>query len=388
MLGAIIGDIVGSTYEVLEIKALQESPSKKRSYKDRIQILSSKTPLFNKNSSFTDDSILTISIASAILKNEDYESSLRLFGNNELSKGLDRYGRLPFSPGFVKWLKKEKVGDSLGNGGAMRISSIALYFDTLEEVLEETKKATIPSHNSVEAIIGAQAVSTAIYLASHHKSKEEIKNTISSLFSYNLQFDLNTLQHEYRFTSKTSNSVPQAIYCFLISDSFENALRISLSIGGDSDTIAAITCAISEAYYGIPSDLKEQALTYLTPSYRSIVQEFYEEITLKKALSLVDIKDQYFLNYMKTHTKKYNIPEETGIWGCFITKDDDNLIQEVKIIVPNIINEKTLLINIHEYTHAYEIYKRLGTIYDFNDIEEEQKARNNEDLYLKKRVIN
>lgn len=280
------------------------------------------------------------------------------------------------------------MGDSLGNGGAMRISSIALYFDTLEEVLEETKKATIPSHNSVEAIIGAQAVSTAIYLASHHKSKEEIKNTISSLFSYNLQFDLNTLQHEYRFTSKTSNSVPQAIYCFLISDSFENALRISLSIGGDSDTIAAITCAISEAYYGIPSDLKEQALTYLTPSYRSIVQEFYEEITLKKALSLVDIKDQYFLNYMKTHTKKYNIPEETSIWGCFITKDDDNLIQEVKIIVPNIINEKTLLINIHEYTRAYEIYKRLGTIYDFNDIEEEQKARNNEDLYLKKRVIN
>lgn len=387
MLGAIIGDIVGSYYEVLEMEALKDHQKQKRSYEERIKILDSKTPLFLEKSSYTDDTVLTCAIANSLLQNEDYEKNLRYFGLKEINKGLDKYGRYPFGAGFIKWVKDEKIGDSYGNGGAMRISPVAYFAQDLEDVLLETEKATKPSHNTEEAIKGAQAVSTAIYLALNHHGKEEIEKTISELFAYDLHFDLSDLQHNYKFTARTCNSVPQAIYCFLISNSFEDALRKSISIGGDSDTIAAIACAISEAYYGIPENLKSQAYTYLPKEYRQIVENFYEELTLIKALNEVNINDKSFLKYMRQNCKKYNLPKETGLWGCFINKDQNDIITGVRIIVPNIINTDTLLINIHEYTHAYEIYKRIGEKDNLNQEQEETKARQNEALYLKK-IIN
>ena len=121
MLGAIIGDIVGSYYEVLEMEALKDHQKQKRSYEERIKILDSKTPLFLEKSSYTDDTVLTCAIANSLLQNEDYEKNLRYFGLKEINKGLDKYGRYPFGAGFIKWVKDEKIGDSYGNGGAMRI---------------------------------------------------------------------------------------------------------------------------------------------------------------------------------------------------------------------------------------------------------------------------
>ena len=226
MLGAIIGDIIGSTYEVEEVLALKQSPNKKRSYNERIAILNKETPLFLNESSYTDDTVLTSAIANALIDNHPFEENLRKYGLEEISLGKDKYGRSRFGKGFVSWLKKETEGNSFGNGAAMRISPIAHYYDDLQIILEKTKEATIPSHNHEDAITGAQAVTTAIYLAKNNYSKQEIKEEIERRFNYNLNFNLEELQHNYRFTSQSSESVPQAIYCFLESTSFEDCKKI------------------------------------------------------------------------------------------------------------------------------------------------------------------
>lgn len=160
----------------------------------------------------------------------------------------------------------------------MRISSIAYLFDTLEEVLNETKKATIPSHNNIEAILGAQAVSSAIFLARNNHTKEDIKKYIETTIGYNLNFNLEELQRNYTFKVNCNDSVPQAIYIFLEANDFEDGIRKAISIGGDSDTIASITGSICEAHYGIPEHLKLDALNYLEPYMIDIVNDFYHKI--------------------------------------------------------------------------------------------------------------
>lgn len=284
MLGAIIGDIVGSIYEVEEIKAINTHPDKKRSYEERIIILNNSTPLFISDCSYTDDTVLTTAIASSLLGKKTFEESLREYGLKEIELGKDKYGRSRFGKGFVLWLKKEKVGDSYGNGASMRISPIAYFYDDLDVILSKTKEATIPSHNHEEAVLGAQAVNTAIYLSRNNYSKEEIKKELERRFNLDLNFNLEELQHNYRFSSRTSESVPQAIYCFLESTSFEDCLRKSISIGGDTDTIAAISCSIAESFYGIPKEIEEKALTYLPNNYKRIITSFYSILNLKQQL--------------------------------------------------------------------------------------------------------
>lgn len=134
----------------------------------------------------------------------------------------------------------------------MRIAPIAYYFDDLDEMHDNVLKATIPSHNNMDAIDGAMAVYDMIYLSRNNYSKEDIKKYIEENYNYDLNLDLEKLQKNNTFSSKVSVMVPQAIYCFLISNDFEDAIRKSISIGGDSDTIACIVGGISEAYYDIP----------------------------------------------------------------------------------------------------------------------------------------
>ena len=153
MLGAIIGDIAGSFYEVEEINALKNNPDKKRSYEERIKILDKSVPIFTDDCSYTDDTVLTIAIAEALIKGIDFEEVLKQYGLEEISLGADKYGR--FGSGFVSWLKGEKEGDSYGNGASMRISPVGYYYDDLEYVLKTTRQATVPSHNNKEAIKGA-----------------------------------------------------------------------------------------------------------------------------------------------------------------------------------------------------------------------------------------
>lgn len=387
MLGAIIGDIVGSHYEVLEINAKQNNPDKKRSYEERISILNPEVDLFTEQCSYTDDSVLTIAIASSIISDKDYESSLRKYGTKEISLGLDKYGRSRFGRGFVNWLQDNKEGNSYGNGGAMRISPVGFYFNDIKSILEETKLATIPSHNHDDAITGAQAVTAAIYFARKGYSKKDIKTLLEFYFDYNLNFSLSKLQHNYKFSSRTSESVPQAIFCFLESSSFEDAIRKSVSIGGDSDTIAAITGSISEAYYGIPEELKEKALSFLPPEYIKIVKDFYEELELRKALKSVNIENDEFIKYMRSRVKRYEHTNPDSLWGYFTEYNEEGYLCNIRLLVPHISDEKSLLINIHEYTHAYEAYQKLGTKYEEKVEESEALAKENEAKYLEKKKL-
>lgn len=274
MYGAIIGDIVGSYYEVLEIK------NKNRSYEDRIKIMDRNVPLFNEICSCTDDSILTTAIADAILNGESYEKKLREYCLREINLGKDIYGRSRFGKGFIEWLKNDYMGESFGNGSAMRISPIGYLFNSIDEIKSESLNATIPSHNHIESIKSSEAVAVSIYLLRRGMNKDSLKEYIEKNY-FSLEYDLDDLRKNYRFTSRAIDSVPQAIFCFLNSNDFEEAIRLSISIGGDSDTIACITGALAESYYGIDEEIIECAKTYIKDYMKDVIDKFYSTINNK-----------------------------------------------------------------------------------------------------------
>lgn len=269
MYGAIIGDVAGSYYEVLEIK------NKNRTYEERIKIMNRNTALFNDKCSCTDDSILTVAIAEAILNNIPYEFKLKEYGLRKVDLGKDIYGRSRFGKGFVDWLNNNYIGESYGNGCAMRISSVGFLFDDIEKIKQESLKATIPSHNHIESIKSSEAVAISIYLLKNGISKENLKKYIETNY-FKLDYDLEDLRKNYKFTSRAIDSVPQAIFCFLESTNFENAIRTSISIGGDTDTIACITGSLAESYYGVPKQLLKEVQPYIKEYMKEVIDKFYE----------------------------------------------------------------------------------------------------------------
>ena len=277
MLGAIIGDIAGSYYEVLEIE-YQKKYKTNRPYEERIKILDKNTPLFNSESSYTDDTILTIAIYDAIKNgNRDYKKYLKEYGLKEINLGLDKYGRSRFGSGFVEWLKGDYEGVSYGNGAAMRISPVGYLFNDIETIKKEVYNATKPSHNNEEAIKGALSVAESIFLLRQGKSKEEVIKYIKDNY-YDLDYELIDLQKNNKFSAKSSITVPQAIYIFSISNDFEDTIRKAISIGGDTDTIACIAGSIAEAYYGISDEIKEEIKKYLKDDiYNLIKSDTYEK---------------------------------------------------------------------------------------------------------------
>lgn len=276
MLGAIIGDIAGSSYEVLELNSKKNK--EKRSYEERIKILDKDTPLFNDESCCTDDSILTCAIYDAIVNGDcEYEKYLKEYGIKEVANGKDDFGRGRFGPRFIEWLKGNCDGDSYGNGAAMRVSPVGYLFDNIEDVKKNAYLATIPSHNTPEAIKGAEAVAVSIYMLRCGYDKEEVIRYIKMHY-YDLDFNLEDLQKNYTFSSRTNNSVPQALFVFGESEDFEDAIRKAISIGGDSDTIACIVGALSEEYYGISKKLKEKVKPLLKDYIYDLLKDrYYEE---------------------------------------------------------------------------------------------------------------
>lgn len=300
MLGAIIGDVVGSIYEVLEVDYLKKNHMN-RPYEERIKILDKSTPLFTSECSVTDDSILTYSIYDAIKNgNSDYETYLRKYGTEEVNLGVDRYGRSRFGRGFTEWLKGDYQGESYGNGAAMRVSAVGYLFNDIEEVKKQARLSCLPSHNHEEAIKGAEAVAVSIFLLRNGYTKEQVIDYIKKNY-YSLDYDLEDLQRNYKFSSRTSESIPQALYIFSISNDFEDAIRKAISIGGDADTIAAIVGSLSEAYYGISDELIEGVKPYLR-------------------------------DYMMDLTNKYN-SSQLDIW--FINKEPEAIETPLKQIVNN-----------------------------------------------------
>lgn len=225
-IGAIIGDIVGSPYEFANIKS-----------KD--------FPLFSDNSHYTDDSILTIATMKALMDGatlENFKFNYQVFGN----KYPNSYGG-----NFYSWLVSEdpKPYNSWGNGSAMRVSPVAWFYDNLEDVERVAKLSAEVTHNHTEGIKGAQATAAAIYLARTGKNKQEIKKYIESKYVYRLDFRLDEIRPSYAFDESCQGTVPPAIVAFLESTDFEDSLRNAVSLGGDSDTLVAITGSIAEAFY-------------------------------------------------------------------------------------------------------------------------------------------
>ena len=203
---------------------------------------------------------------------------LKYYAKQEINLGKDIYGRSRFGKGFVEWVNSNTQGTSYGNGASMRISPVGFLFNTLEEVKQETYKATIPSHNHQESILCAEAVATSIFLLRNGISKEELKEYIENNY-FKLDYDLEKLRRNYKFSSKSIDSVPQAIYAFLESNSFEETIRNAISIGGDTDTIACIAGSLAESYYGIPENLLEQVKPYLKDYMKELLEK---EKTLQK----------------------------------------------------------------------------------------------------------
>ena len=241
MLGAIIGDIVGSIYEFNNIRTM-------------------KFPLFTDKNFFTDDTIMTLAVAE-ILQN-GYVND-----NDKVIDTLKKWGRAYPDSGyggrFYQWLFSDSRNayGSFGNGSAMRVSACGWYGNSEEEVKDLATKVTIVTHNHPEGLKGAIVVATCIYYARIGKSKAFIKDYIEKF--YDVDFSYEELRKNYKFSATCQDSVPEALYCFLISDSFEETIRTTISIGGDCDTTSAIAGSIAEAFFGIPDNIKEEALKRL-----------------------------------------------------------------------------------------------------------------------------
>jgi len=273
MLGAIIGDVIGSYYEILEIQ--EKRLGKKRSYEERMKIFDNDIPLFTEESTVTDDSVLTCAVYDAIINgNGDYEKYLRAYGLREVKLQKELHGRNRFGSGFVSWLNKEKEENSWANGAAMRVSPVGFLFNDLESVKENARLSAIPSHDNEEAIKSAEAVAVSIFLLRQGMPKSKVEEYVKDNY-YRLDYDLADLQHNYTFTAKASESVPQALFVFFQSNNFEDSIRKAISIGGDSDTIAAIVGSLSEAYYGIDEQLKEKVKPYLRDYMLDLLQDKY-----------------------------------------------------------------------------------------------------------------
>lgn len=250
MLGAIIGDIVGSVYEKDNIKTTDFE-------------------LFDPQCRFTDDTVMTVAIADSILHDKDYAVALRDWGL--------QYPFAGYGTNFKQWLVGIIPGpyNSFGNGSAMRVSPIGYACNSLEAVLAEAKRSASITHNHPEGIKGAQATAAAVFLARIGYSKAAIKAHIEQTFHYNLSRTLNEIRPDYVFDVSCQGSVPEAIIAFLESNDFEDAIRKAISLGGDSDTIASITGAIAQAFYReIPEHIVAKAKSFLPEKMLGVVQRF------------------------------------------------------------------------------------------------------------------
>ena len=254
MWGSIIGDLAGSVYEFSQVKEV--------------------TPvvvdeLIREDSFYSDDTILMVAIVDAILNDRDYNKYLREYGLEfiDYKPDVSPYFKTSFSPGFIKWLKGNEEGLSMGNGAMMRIAPVGYLFNDLDTVREESKKATIPSHNNSDSIKCAQVVASIIYLARNGYSKEEIIELLDLDISF---------KPFSKFNYTCSDTIGNCLYALFTTDSFENALREVISYGGDTDTNACIVGGIAEAFYGVDQSLVDKAKEKVPEKFVKVLEKAYK----------------------------------------------------------------------------------------------------------------
>lgn len=280
IMGAIIGDIAGSRFEFkpnrnknFELLVKGENHLKKNQpYKE-----------FLENCRFTDDTVMTVAIANALLEADgDYTNLSKLAIKNMKMFG-NKYPFAGYGSKFKRWLQLPvcEPYNSFGNGSAMRISAVPYFAKSLEEVKNLSRLVTEVTHNHPEGIKGAEAVACCVWLALEGKSKLDIKTFVEENY-YNLDFDYDDLVKNYTHDESCQNSVPQSLFAFLISDSYEDTLKTAISMGGDADTMACIAGSIAAAYYGLPANLEKQGLEFLPPDLKEVVLKFKDKINKDK----------------------------------------------------------------------------------------------------------
>lgn len=247
--GAIAGDVIGSRFERNRPKDPQFTLVKNTCF-------------------FTDDTVLTIAVADALLHDGDYGKYIREYAL--------RYPKAGYGSYFRRWMASDnpQAYNSFGNGSAMRVSPVAWAFTSANDVFRQAEKTALITHNHSEGIKGAQAVALSIYMARTGLQKPEIKSEIETRFGYNLSRRLDHIRPSYRWDSTCPGSVPESIIAFLEAHDFESAVRNAINLGGDADTMAAIAGSIAEAYYGIPAGIIKAVHERIPMEFWRVVEEF------------------------------------------------------------------------------------------------------------------
>ena len=249
MLGAIAGDIIGSIYEHDNIKTKE-------------------FPLFGPTSRFTDDSVMTLAVAEALLSSRSFAETLRDFALRYPDRG---YGQR-----FRSWVETadESLSGSWGNGAVMRVSPVAYAGRSEDEVLALARDQATPSHGHPDAVTGAQTVALAIWLVRQGESRDALRDILTGRFGLNLERRVDDIRPGHGFDVSARGTVPTAIICALEADDYEDAVRNAVSLGGDSDTLACIAGSLAEALYGLPPAIANEALTRLDLPLRQVVTRF------------------------------------------------------------------------------------------------------------------
>ena len=268
MYGAILGDIIGSPYEF-----------------DEQNIKTKEFPLFRFDSEFTDDSVMTIAVADALLRirtendehidEDDREAKDRFIMTQSLKRWGNTYPDAGYGVRFIKWLRSgEGPYGSYGNGSAMRVSPAGWLYGSMEETMKMAELSAVVTHDHPEGIKGAKAVAAAIYLARTGASKSEIKTYIESEFGYDLSRTCDEIRPSYHHVETCQATVPEAVTAFLEGQDFEDVIRTAVSLGGDCDTLTCIAGSMAEAFYGVPDDLKQECRARITPPMLEVLDAF------------------------------------------------------------------------------------------------------------------
>ena len=261
MLGAIAGDIIGSIYEYRTIK-------------------STGFLLFGEGCAATDDSVLTIATADGLMNDGDFASQYRSYTR--------RYPNAGYGGMFLGWATDATAGpyNSFGNGSAMRVSPVGWFAGSPEEALRLAAATARVTHDHPEGIKGARAVGLAIWLARNKTPGGDIARRVTKQFGYDLAVPVARIRETYGFDVTCQGSVPQALRCAIEAGSYEEAVRMAVSLGGDADTQACIAGSVTEARFGLPSDIAERAMGYLDDDLRSVVTRFCKRHVNGKGCSI------------------------------------------------------------------------------------------------------
>lgn len=278
IIGAIIGDIAGSRFEFNPIRSKnfdllvkgENYLSKKLTYKE-----------FLETCRYTDDTVMTLAVANALLESGGKYDNLKELTIKNMKEFGRKYPFAGYGSKFNVWLALPitEPYNSFGNGSAMRISAVPYFANNIEEVKTLSKLVTEVTHNHPEGIKGAESVACCIWLALHKYNKEYIGQFIKENY-YDLDFDYYELVKSYTHDESCQNSVPQSIFAFLISQSYEDTIRTAISMGGDADTMACIAGAIAGAYYGVPKELEGQAFQFLTDDLKEVLLKFKSKFNI------------------------------------------------------------------------------------------------------------